>query len=220
MSEDPQKPPKVRPGGRPLRRARQAAAANMPDLEATPEGFVEKPVNNRGKDNDGGPAAQKAVMLAGLRNDQVVAALEPFKKTGTRRPKETDLPAIFELIASGKSLRQSCNTLGFDPGDTVRCIKRAADPAVQESYEIAREMAAEARFDRMAQIAEAVIAKKITPDVARVYAEIEKWQLSKMQPKKFGDKLTQELTGADGGPIQSQQAVVVVVQDNGRPRTA
>ena len=28
-----------------------------------------------------------------------------------------------------------------------------------------------------------------------------KWVLARMNPKKYGDKFTQELTGADGGPV-------------------
>jgi hypothetical protein len=35
----------------------------------------------------------------------------------------------------------------------------------------------------------------------RVQIDTRKWMLSKMLPKIYGDKLTQEHTGADGGPI-------------------
>jgi hypothetical protein len=35
----------------------------------------------------------------------------------------------------------------------------------------------------------------------RVQIDTRKWMLSKMLPKVYGDKVTQEHTGADGGPI-------------------
>jgi hypothetical protein len=35
----------------------------------------------------------------------------------------------------------------------------------------------------------------------RVQIDTRKWMLSKMLPKIYGDKLTQEHTGANGGPI-------------------
>lgn len=35
---------------------------------------------------------------------------------------------------------------------------------------------------------------------SRLRVDSRKWLMSKMLPKKYGDKLTQEVTGADGGP--------------------
>ncbi len=36
---------------------------------------------------------------------------------------------------------------------------------------------------------------------SRLRVETRKWFLSKLNPKKYGEKITQEQTGADGGPI-------------------
>ncbi len=36
---------------------------------------------------------------------------------------------------------------------------------------------------------------------SRLRVDTRKWLLSKALPKMFGDKITQELTGKDGGPI-------------------
>ena len=38
---------------------------------------------------------------------------------------------------------------------------------------------------------------------AKLKVDTRKWLMSKMKPKKYGDKIAQELTGADGGPIQT-----------------
>jgi len=36
---------------------------------------------------------------------------------------------------------------------------------------------------------------------SKLRVETRKWIASKLKPKKYGDKITQELTGKDGGPI-------------------
>ena len=37
----------------------------------------------------------------------------------------------------------------------------------------------------------------------RLRVDARKWVASKLKPKKYGDKMTQEHTGADGGAIQT-----------------
>ena len=44
----------------------------------------------------------------------------------------------------------------------------------------------------------------------RLRVDARKWLLSKMVPKKYGDKLVQEHTGANGGAIQVQSTVTFV----------
>lgn len=40
-----------------------------------------------------------------------------------------------------------------------------------------------------------------------------RWKVSKLLPKTYGDKVSHELTGADGGPVESLQRIEVVVVD-------
>lgn len=44
----------------------------------------------------------------------------------------------------------------------------------------------------------------------RLRVDARKWLLSKMAPKKYGDKVTQEHTGANGGAIQVASTVTFV----------
>ena len=39
-------------------------------------------------------------------------------------------------------------------------------------------------------------------DRSRLAVDALKWTLAKLHPKKYGDKVTTEITGKDGGPIQ------------------
>ena len=40
---------------------------------------------------------------------------------------------------------------------------------------------------------------------SRLRVDTRKWILSKMVPKKYGTKVTAEITGADGGPVKTEE---------------
>lgn len=44
----------------------------------------------------------------------------------------------------------------------------------------------------------------------RLQIDARKWLLAKLQPKKYGDKVQAEVSGSDGGPIQTAIAVTFV----------
>ena len=49
------------------------------------------------------------------------------------------------------------------------------------------------------------LAENCTPETApadRVKLAAYQWRASKLAPKKYGDRLTQEMVGKDGGPIE------------------
>jgi hypothetical protein len=46
--------------------------------------------------------------------------------------------------------------------------------------------------------------KEIGADVARLEIDTRKWFASKFLPKQYGDKVTTELTGPEGGPVKYQ----------------
>jgi hypothetical protein len=49
-------------------------------------------------------------------------------------------------------------------------------------------------------------------DRSRLMVDTRKWLLSKMFPKKYGDKIDATLSGPDGGPIQQSLTVEYVRQ--------
>jgi hypothetical protein len=136
-----------------------------------------------------------------------------------KTPKDTDLPRIFKSMHTGNSLRKAAIKFGYDPSDTLKVINRDKSGSRREEYRQARELSADVGFDKLGDIGDAVMVGKLDADRGRVAADIAKWRLSRQNPAKYGDKITQELTGPDGGPIQSQQATLVVMLDNGRPYT-
>ena len=83
------------------------------------------------------------------------------------------------------------------------------DEEIANQYARAREAMTDYRFDAHRDLAAEIVKKYISEgwepkdaiSMARIECDKEKWELSKLSPKKYGDKITQELTGAGGVPL-------------------
>ncbi|HGM5832531.1 TPA: ubiquitin carboxyl-hydrolase [Serratia marcescens] len=131
------------------------------------------------------------------------------KKTG--RPSDY-LPEVADdicaLLASGESLLKVCKRPGMPDKSTVfRWISAHDD--FRDKYTKATEARADAIFEDMFGIADEVAEDAAAVGKARLRIDTRKWALARMNPKKYGDKVTQELTGKDGGPIQQSHSVSV-----------
>lgn len=103
---------------------------------------------------------------------------------------------ICERLSDGESLRSICRDAEFPDKATVfRWL--AVNKEFRDQYARARETQADAIADEILNIAdEADDAAK-----ARVQIDARKWLAGKLRPKVYGDKVSQEITGADGGPV-------------------
>jgi hypothetical protein len=128
---------------------------------------------------------------------------------------------ICDRIARGESLYAICKSPGMPTEKAVRLWVETRPRTFAPKYTRAREFGCDS-------IAEQVIAigdKDFTgPDgwvdngavqAARLQAENRKWFLSKLMPKRYGDKITQEITGEDGGALITRIELVPVAA---RPR--
>lgn len=103
---------------------------------------------------------------------------------------------ICERIAEGESLIAICKTKDYPVKRTVlRWV--AKDETLAAQYAEAQNMRADHYFDQIIDIAD----KGSDPAKTRVQVDARKWVLARMNPKKYGDKFTQELTGSEGGPL-------------------
>lgn len=124
---------------------------------------------------------------------------------------------ICERLADGESLRQIC--LDEDLPSRATIFRWLASHSVfSDQYARARELQAETLFDEMIHIADTpVIGQKSVSKATgleiteadmiehrRLQIDARKWVLGKLKPKKYGEKITQEHTGPNGGPIQLQ----------------
>lgn len=115
---------------------------------------------------------------------------------------------ICTRLANGESLRAICNSERDDFMPHIGTVLRwvSQNNEFREQYAKAREIQAETHADDIVSIAdgptEADDSVKTARDRLRVDAR--KWVASKLLPKKYGDKVTQEHTGPDGGAIKTE----------------
>lgn len=124
---------------------------------------------------------------------------------------------ICSELAEGKSLRTVCKADDMPSCQTVYSWLRTR-PEFLDQYARAKEDAAEAFAEEMLDIADEASNDWMSvndPDNpgyrfngehvnrSRLRVDTRKWIAAKLKPKKFGEKVQTELTGADGGPIQT-----------------
>lgn len=115
---------------------------------------------------------------------------------------------ILDAIAEGKSLRESCDKENLAPGNWINWIN--SDKQLLEQYTHAREVRAELLFEEIIEIADESSNDTLVDDSgnekansewiarSRLRVDARKWALSKMLPKKYGDKLEVDNKGEVG----------------------
>ena len=128
---------------------------------------------------------------------------------------------ICERIAKGESMVSICASEGM-PVQSVVYNWLTVDKEFLEKYARAREQQAEHYLDEIIAISDDVSLDEIIDGEgnprtnneaiqrSRLKVDTRKWAMSKLAPKKYGDKITQELTGKDGGAINHSIEVTFV----------
>lgn len=134
--------------------------------------------------------------------------------------KQETADTICQRIADGESLRSICTSEEM-PHKSVVMRWLSENVAFQDQYARSREAQADAIFDEILDIVDdgrndwmerqgddgedagwRVNGEHIQRAKLRVDAR--KWMAGKLQPKKYGERVTQEHVGADGGPIKTE----------------
>ena len=102
---------------------------------------------------------------------------------------------ICARIANGESLRNICRDAAMPNQDTVYSWLNK-DKEFSEQYTRARARQEDSYFEDLIEIADGVIPDAAEVAKARVQIDARKWVLSRMNPKKYGDKVQTELSGA------------------------
>lgn len=137
---------------------------------------------------------------------------------------ETVADAICDEIAIGRSVLQITSSPDFPSERTIyRWLEK--EESFRQKYARAREFQAEHYANEIIQLADTPVEGRkvvikadgseevtIGDAVERTRTQIDarKWYASKLAPKKYGDKVQQEITGADGGPVQASIVVEFV----------
>lgn len=123
---------------------------------------------------------------------------------------------ICRLIAEGEALRSICKRDGMPVRSAVhQWLLEHAEFAKQ--YETAQSLRADSLFDECLEIADDSSRDTVTKTRAdgttyegfdfdhiarsRLRVDTRKWVCARMVPKKYGDRVLNEITGKDGGPI-------------------
>lgn len=115
------------------------------------------------------------------------------KKTGRPSDYLPEVAAdICSLLADGESMRKVCERPGMPNKATVfRWL--AQHEEFRDQYAKATETRADAIFEKMFDIADSVAEEAAAVAKARLRIDTRKWALARMNPKKCGDKVSQEI---------------------------
>lgn len=118
-------------------------------------------------------------------------------------------------IIEGLSVRKICEEPGM-PNQSTVYDWLLRDEIFAEQYARAREIQADNIFEEILEISDdsaqdtfvdAEGNRKTDHEVvsrSRLRVDARKWMAGKLAPKKYSDKLISEISGPDGGPIQSE----------------
>lgn len=122
---------------------------------------------------------------------------------------------VLEGLAEGRSLRNVCLQ---EDMPSIWMVLRWLDksPAFEQQYVRARQIQGETHFEEILDVAEKVKTGEIDPQSGRVVIDAMKWAASKMRPKVYGDKITQEHQGPDGGPVQIAEIRHTIIAPGGK----
>lgn len=111
------------------------------------------------------------------------------------------IEAILALIESGESENAACKKIGIARGTFRSAVLRYN---VADSYARATEALARDQVEKMETTIEEMRDGTIDVQMARVELDARKWLASKLWKPTWGDKIMQELSGPDGGAIQTE----------------
>lgn len=132
---------------------------------------------------------------------------------------------ILGRIAKGEAIRNICKDDWLPAWSTLN-KRLASDPEFSARYARAREEQADTIFDECLAIADMADgdiipgrdgeADRVNNEAiarAKLRIDTRKWMAGKLRPKVYGDKITNEHTGADGGPISTRLTVERTIVD-------
>ncbi len=106
--------------------------------------------------------------------------------------------AICERLAQGESLRSICRDEGMPTETTVRQWALDDREGFYSQYARARDMGLDAMADEVLAIADTDAGEDVQR--SRLRFDARRWYLSKLAPKRYGERLGIEQAG--GGPVQ------------------
>ena len=117
---------------------------------------------------------------------------------------------ICQRLADGESLRAVCRDLKSPSiTEVMRWLGDEANANFREQYARAFILRADAKFEELDDVSEEAVSADSAVKVQglRLKADNIKWQLARMNAKKYGDKIEQTVQGQDGGPVKMEATI-------------
>lgn len=121
---------------------------------------------------------------------------------------QTVADLFLERVAMGATM-QTITSMDDMPSRTVIYKWLRSNETFNADYARAKDDAADSDFEMIGYIAHQVRTGKLDPKAGRAAADIMKWKIGKQRPKKYGDILRTEMTGKDGGAIETKDTTPV-----------
>ena len=94
---------------------------------------------------------------------------------------------MLRLIADGMTNIEACKAIDIHPATWYEWI--ANDKSLADKYARNKEIGDDIRAERVVDNAKQRASEKVDPATNRLLYDAEKWHISKISPKKYGDKL-------------------------------
>lgn len=95
--------------------------------------------------------------------------------------------------------------------------RMASDESFESRIAFARSAQQDYEADKCVEMADKATNEDWQVVKLRIWAR--QWRASKLAPKKYGDKIQSEISGKDGGPIETTGIAIYQLPDNGRSST-
>ena len=124
-------------------------------------------------------------------------------KAYSEQQKVEIIEKIADRMMDGMSLRKICSEKDIPPKTTVlRWLNEDESHQLVTTIARARGLQADAKFDQVDEILVDVRSGELDPHAANVMIRAIQWQTSKLNPKRYGDKVLKELSGPGQKPIE------------------
>jgi hypothetical protein len=120
---------------------------------------------------------------------------------------------ICHRLLEGETLKAICQDQGMPADSTVRLWVLDNVEGFSEQYARARLVGYHTMADDIIEIADNPKTDAASVNRDRLKVDTRKWLLAKALPKIYGDKLTAEVTGKDGAPIEQPVSMRELARD-------
>lgn len=107
---------------------------------------------------------------------------------------------IMRRLREGASLMSAARENGITAGAFYNAMSN--DGELRDEYTRARENGIDSQAEEMHDLEMRVLSGELDPNAFRAAMDARKWRMARQAPRKYGDKIQQEITGKDGGSIK------------------